>query len=88
MQAEPHQLTQDVTTRWDSTYFLIERLLEKRWPITAVFSDSSVTKSGDHSLDLKTEQWNLLTELKPVLQVLQVATTFHFCTFTHYSWSY
>ena len=76
MQAEPHQLIQDVTTRWNSTYFLIERLLEQRWPITAVLSDPSVTKSGDRSLDLKTEQWNLLTELKPVLHVLQIATTY------------
>ena len=76
MQVEQHNLVQDVATRWNSTYFLIERLLEQRWPVTAVLSDPSVTKYSDRSLDLTSEQWNLLAELKPVLHVLQVATTF------------
>ena len=57
-------------------HFLIECLLEQSCPVTAVLSDPLVTKSGDCSLDLKTEQSNLLTELKPVLHVLQVATTY------------
>ena len=69
-------MVQDFATRWNSTYFLIERLLEQRWQVTAVLSDPSVTKYSDHSLDLTSEQWNLLAELKPVLHVLQVATTF------------
>ena len=76
MQVEQHNLVQDVATRWNSTYFLIERLLEQRWPVTAVLSDPSVTKYSDRSLDLTSEQWNLLAELKPVLHVLQVATMF------------
>lgn len=76
MQAEQHNLVQNVATWWNSTYFLIEHLLEQRWPVTAVLSDPSVTKYSDHSLDLTSEQWNLLAELKPVLYVLQVATTF------------
>ena len=42
----------------------------------AVLSDYSVTKATDQLLDLKTEQWNLLSELKPTLHVLQVATTY------------
>ena len=52
---------------------MIERLLEWLWPVTA---DPSVTKYEDRSLDFTTEQWNLLAELKPVLCVLQVATTY------------
>ena len=76
IQVEQHNLVQDVATRWNSTYFLIERLLEQRWPVTAVLSDPSVTKYSDCSLDLTSEQWNLLAELKPVLHVLQVATMF------------
>jgi len=52
---------------------VIERLLEQHWPVTA---DPSVTKSANRSLDFTTEQWNLLAELKPVLCVLQVATTY------------
>ena len=76
MQDEQHNLVQDVVTRWNSTYFLNERLLEQCWLVTAVPSDPSVTKYSDRSLDLTSEQWNLLAELKPVLHVLQVATTF------------
>ena len=76
MQVEQHNLVQDVATQWNSTYFLIERLLEQRWSVIAVLSDPSVTKYSDCSLDLTSEQWNLLAELKPVLHVLQVATMF------------
>ena len=53
---------------------MIEHLLEQLWPVTA---DPSVTKTGDGSLDLTTEQQNSGTcWLKPVLCVLQVATTY------------
>ena len=76
MQTEQHKLIQDVSTRWNSTYHKIDRLLEQRWPVTAVLSDPSVTKCGDRLLDLSTDQWNLLAELKPLLHVLQVATTY------------
>ena len=65
-----------VSTRWNSTFYLIDRLLEQHWPITAVPSDSSVTKVSDRTLDLTTDQWNLLASLNPVLHVLQVATTY------------
>ena len=52
---------------------MIERLLEQLWPVTA---DPSVTNSVGRSLEFTTEQWKLLAELKPVLCVLQVATTY------------
>ena len=45
MQAEQHNLVQDVVTQWNSTYFLIERLLEQRWLVTAVLSDPSLTST-------------------------------------------
>ena len=66
MQDEQHNLVQDVVTRWNSTYFLNECLLEQCWLVTAVPSDPSVTKYSDRSLDLTSEQWNLLAELKPL----------------------
>ena len=74
--SKPLQIVQDVKTRWNSVYFMIERLLELRWPICAVLSDVNVTKRNDRYLDLKQEQWNLLQELKDVLHPLQVATTY------------
>ena len=51
---------------------MIECFLEQLWPVTA---DPLVTKSDNDSLDFTTEQWNW-AELKPVLCVLQVATTY------------
>ena len=76
MRMEPHQLIQDVSTRWNSTYYMIDRLIEQRWPITAVFSDHTVTNGSDRYLDMKSEQWDTLTALKGVLHPLQVATTY------------
>ena len=55
---------------------MIERLLEQRWPVTAVLADTTVTKSNDRNLELKGDQWDLLEGLKVVLHPLQVATTY------------
>ena len=56
MRIEPYGLMQDVNTRWNSTYYMIEHLVEQRWHITAVLSDHTVTKASDRYLYLKSEQ--------------------------------
>jgi hypothetical protein len=65
------KLIQSCATRWSSWYEMMARLLEMRWPITAVLSDDTVTKRSDQNLDLKSDQWSLMEE-----QPFQVATTF------------
>ena len=60
----------DCQTRWNSSFFMLQRLLKLRWPITAVLSDPTVTKRSDQYLDLKTDQWNLVSELVTVLSHL------------------
>ena len=70
-----HTLLQDVSTRWNSTYFMYERMAEQRWAIYAVIHDEQVTPSEQRHLDLKPEQWDLLSQLLVVLKPLQVATT-------------
>jgi len=55
---------------------MIERLVEQRWPFTAVLTDTTATKSSDRHLDLKSDQWELLEALKCILHPLQVATTY------------
>ena len=45
------RLLQDVSTRWNSIYYLLDRLVEMRWPISAVLSDERVTKRSDRNLD-------------------------------------
>uniref|UniRef100_A0A669DR08 Uncharacterized protein n=1 Tax=Oreochromis niloticus TaxID=8128 RepID=A0A669DR08_ORENI len=62
-----HKLIQDVAVRWNSSYYMIERLLEQRWPVVATLSDPEVTQRGKQYLDLKNDQWILLDELKEVL---------------------
>ena len=62
-----HALIQDVNTRWNSTLFMLARLVEQRWPITAVLSDSTVSKKSDRSLDLTSDQWTLASDVADVL---------------------
>uniref|UniRef100_UPI003AAD97D9 E3 SUMO-protein ligase ZBED1-like n=1 Tax=Centroberyx gerrardi TaxID=166262 RepID=UPI003AAD97D9 len=72
-----HMLVQDVSTRWNSTYHMLSRLLEQRWPVTAALSDPAVTLRGKHHyLDLKPEQWNLIEELSQALEPFEGATVF------------
>ena len=70
-----HHLVQDVSTRWNSTFFMFERLVEQHWAIYAVLHDENVTSSDHCVLDLKPEQWDLIQQLTVVLKPLQVATT-------------
>ncbi len=56
MNTTEHKLIQDVSTRWNSTFFMLERLLEQCWPIMATLSDPEVTPRGKHYFDLKPDQ--------------------------------
>ena len=71
-----HKLIQDVAVRWNSSYYIIERVLEQRWPVVATLSDPEITQRGKHYLDLKNYQWNLLEELEVVLKPYEQATVF------------
>ena len=70
-----HHLIQDVATRWNSTYFMLERLHEQRWAIYAVLYDEQGTQSQYKHLYLKEDQWKLIEQLCTALKPLQVATT-------------
>ncbi len=71
-----HNLFQDVVTRWNSTYFMLKQTLcEQRVTVYAVLHDATVTKDDHKHLDLKEEQWELLSQMVTVLKPLQVATT-------------
>ncbi|KAG9338144.1 hypothetical protein JZ751_027117 [Albula glossodonta] len=41
-----HKLVQNVSMRWNSTFCIVSRLLEQRWQVTAMLSDSSTTQAG------------------------------------------
>ena len=76
MEIAEKKLIQDCETRWNSTFHMLEHLLEMRWPVSAVLSCDRVTKRSDRYLDLKSEQWTLAEELVKALKPFEVATTF------------
>ena len=72
---EPYEkLIQDCHTWWNSTFYMVGRLLELRWAISAVLSDDSVTHVSDRGLDLTSSQWLLLQDPKKVLEPFELAT--------------
>ena len=76
MEIAEKKLVQECATHWNSTFYMLERLLRLRWPVSAVLSDDRVTKRCDRSLDLTSGQWALAEELVSVLRPFEVATTF------------
>ena len=54
---------------------MMERLSEERVAIYAVLHDPAVTKDQQKHLDLKEDQWEVLSQMVTALKPLQVATT-------------
>ena len=75
MNINEKKLVQSSSTRWNSTFYMLERLIKMRWPVIAVLSDESVTKRRDRYLGLTKEQWMLAEELLKILKPFEVATT-------------
>jgi len=69
-----HKLIQDVSTRWNSTYSMLERLLEQRWPVMAVLSEPGTTHRSDRDLDLTTAQWRTAEDIVSVLRPMITLT--------------
>lgn len=70
------KLMRDCPTRWNSSFFMLQRLLQLRWPITAVLSDETVTRRSDKYLDLKTDQWKSYQNLLKFLNYLTLQLHF------------
>ena len=69
------KLIQDVQTRWNSSYLMIERLLKLRVPIYGVLFDDKLTKIGDRAkLDMKDSYWKIIEDIIPVLEPLAEIT--------------
>ena len=69
------KVIQDVPTRWNSSYYMLERLIDLRMPIIAVLTDKNISKQSDAELDLTAHQWLLADSLVTVLKPFELATT-------------
>ena len=38
------KVAQECVTKWNSSFYMLQRLLHLRWPISAVLSDETATK--------------------------------------------
>ena len=69
------RVIQDVSTRWNSIFYMLQRLVKLKLPIMAVLEDESVTpKPEHHSLLLKDKMWALADDLVCVLSPAERAT--------------
>lgn len=71
----PLKLVQDVATRWNSSFYMLQRLLKLQIPVYGVIFDDSVTKSGDRvRLDIKDSFWKVMEDIVPILEPLEQIT--------------
>ncbi|KAH8019297.1 hypothetical protein HPB51_018809 [Rhipicephalus microplus] len=68
MHMAQHEVIQDVPTRWNSEYAMMETLVELRAPISVELCDSDVD-------NLSSREWKLMAAAVKVLQPLDQATT-------------
>ncbi|KAH8040937.1 hypothetical protein HPB51_013107 [Rhipicephalus microplus] len=68
MHMAQHEVIQDVPTRWNSEYAMMERLVELRASISVELCDSDVD-------NLSSREWKLMAAAVKVLQPLDQATT-------------
>lgn len=68
-----HQLVQDVSTRWNSTYYLMERLLEQKRAVSLYITDHETLINLTHA------QWELLEQciklLKPFEEITKITSS-------------
>ena len=64
-----HKMIQDVCTRWNSTYYMLDRLYEQRQAITSygVENDIPILSSGQYGIIA-----NILCVLKPFEELTKV----------------
>nr|XP_039250111.1 zinc finger BED domain-containing protein 4-like [Styela clava] len=67
LNAPEHKLQQDVSTRWNSTYYALERMVEQR----EVINDMSFRGIGN---TLSPNQWRMASSLIRVLKLFDIAT--------------
>ena len=68
LQCPKHRLIQDEPTRWNTTFYMLERLLEQRKAITTANVELNVT------IELQTSHWVLAEKVVKILRIFEEAT--------------
>ncbi|KAJ7317095.1 hypothetical protein JRQ81_003257 [Phrynocephalus forsythii] len=68
-----HILIQDMTTRWNSTYEVVKRLVEQRQVVEYVMSTTPVLPEG-RVLDIGATEWLALSQMVGILQPFEETT--------------
>lgn len=76
MSIPENQLVQDVSTRWNSSLYMTQRLLQQRWPVSAVLNELQVENRKKTLCKLSDAQWEMLEALESVLTPFETATVF------------
>ena len=72
----PKRVVQDVPTRWNSSFYMLERLLEIRTALTVLLTDVLATPKREYrDLLLKDNQWSAAEHLVAILRPFELATT-------------
>jgi len=75
MNQPTNKLINDCKTCWNSTFYMCQSLLHKRWPVAAIIADESVTSRTQKA----NVHWELLSDLVIILHPLKIGTT-HLCS--------
>ena len=69
------KLIQDVATCWNSSFYMMDRLLKLRIPVYGVIFDDEITKPADRTiLDIRDSFWPVMENICPVLEPLAEVT--------------
>ncbi|XP_067120294.1 zinc finger BED domain-containing protein 4-like [Centruroides vittatus] len=72
-----HNLVQDITTRWNSTCYMLERLLEQKRAIFLYLTDTT------NISNLTAEQWEIVDQLlkllKPFEEITKITSSNYYC---------
>ncbi|XP_023212104.1 zinc finger BED domain-containing protein 4-like [Centruroides sculpturatus] len=72
-----HNLVQDITTRWNSTFYMLERLLEQKRAISLYLTDTV------NISNLTAEQWEIVDQLlkllKPFEEITKITSSNYSC---------
>lgn len=70
-----HKLIQHVKTRWNSVYYMVERIVEQRQAVINVLQNRSITsRSQALSFELNESDWDLLEALVAILKPFTLTT--------------